>query len=73
MLAALARALRLSADERDYLHRVAGHSAPDRVTTSQHVSPALLRVLERLFDTPALIISAWARRWSRTTRSIPVR
>ncbi|NRQ32195.1 helix-turn-helix domain-containing protein [Nonomuraea sp. NN258] len=57
MLASLARALRLSGDERDYLFRLAGHHAPDRVTAATHVAPALLRVLDRLDDTPALILS----------------
>jgi transcriptional regulator with XRE-family HTH domain len=58
MLAALARALRLTADERDYLFRVAGHNAPDRVALDTHVAPALMRVLDRLHDTPALILSS---------------
>lgn len=58
MLASIARALRLTADERDYLHRVAGHSAPDRSANLDFVAPALLRVLDRLTDTPALILSA---------------
>ncbi|QAY59491.1 XRE family transcriptional regulator [Microbacterium protaetiae] len=57
MLAALARALRLTDDERDYLFRTAGHSAPDRRSSLPHVAPALLRVLDRLEDTPALILS----------------
>lgn len=57
MLASLARALRLSDDERDYLFRMAGHSAPDRAAASAHVSPALQRVLDRLDDTPALVLS----------------
>ncbi|MBF0817381.1 XRE family transcriptional regulator [Microbacterium paludicola] len=57
MLAALARSLRLGADERDYLFRVAGHAAPDRFDAATHVAPALLRVLDRLDDTPALILS----------------
>ncbi|GAA4157366.1 helix-turn-helix transcriptional regulator [Gryllotalpicola daejeonensis] len=57
MLAALARALRLSDDERDYLFRVAGHAAPDRSSGLPHVAPALLRVLDRLEDTPAMILS----------------
>ena len=57
MLASLARALRLTRDERDYLYRVAGHSAPDAVAATEHVAPALLRVLDRLSDTPALILS----------------
>jgi transcriptional regulator with XRE-family HTH domain len=58
MLTALARALRLTADERDYLFRVAGHSAPDRSAGRDHVAPGLLRVLDRLTDTPAMILTA---------------
>ena len=58
MLGALARALRLSPDERDYLHRVAGHSAPDRTVATDYVAPALLRVLDRLDDTPAMVLNA---------------
>jgi transcriptional regulator with XRE-family HTH domain len=58
MLTALARALRLTGDERDYMFRVAGHSAPDRVAGSDHIAPGLRRVLDRLTDTPALILSA---------------
>ena len=58
MLASLARALRLSADERDYLYRVAGHHVPDRRDlTRDYVAPALLRVLDRLDDTPAMVLS----------------
>lgn len=58
MLASLARALRLTLDERDYVYRVAGHSAPDRLSNPDYVAPGLLRVLDRLTDTPALILSA---------------
>ncbi len=57
MLASLARALRLTTDERDYLFRVAGHNPPAAVTAASHVAPALLRVLDRLDDTPAMILS----------------
>jgi len=56
-LGALARALRLTGDERDYLYRVAGHSAPDQITATEHVAPALQRVLDRLTDTPALVLT----------------
>ncbi|MBT2523052.1 helix-turn-helix transcriptional regulator [Arthrobacter sp. ISL-28] len=57
MLASLSRALRLTADERDYLYRSAGHAVPDRLSASEHVAPALQRVFDRLADTPALVIS----------------
>lgn len=58
MLSALARALRLTVDERDHLYRLAGHNAPRRTFEDGHVAPALLRVLDRLEDTPAMIMSA---------------
>jgi transcriptional regulator with XRE-family HTH domain len=58
MLGSLARALRLTPDERDYLHRVAGHTAPDRAARDDYVAPGLLRVLDRITDSPALILDA---------------
>lgn len=58
MLASLARALRLTAGERDYLFQVAGHNPPSPASAvAVHVAPALLRVLDRLEDSPALILS----------------
>lgn len=57
MLAALSRALRLTVEERDYMFRLAGHGVPRRMPLESHVAPALLRVLDRLEDTPALILS----------------
>jgi len=57
MLSSLARALRLTGDERDYFFQLAGHTAPVAVSGGTHVPPALLRVLDRLADTPALILS----------------
>ena len=58
MLAALARALRLTGSERDYLFQTAGHNPPASVAAATHVAPPLLRVLDRLSDTPALILSS---------------
>ena len=61
MLASLARALRLTSSERDYLYRTAGQNPPGPASASAmtpHVAPALLRVLDRLADTPALILSS---------------
>ncbi|GHF12415.1 XRE family transcriptional regulator [Streptomyces spiralis] len=56
MMVALARALRLTLDERDHLFRLTGHSAPARFHRSEHVGPALMRVMDRL-DAPALVVS----------------
>ncbi|WP_316773273.1 helix-turn-helix transcriptional regulator [Streptomyces sasae] len=55
MLTALARALRLTEDERDHLFHLAGEEPPRREATSSHVRPGLLLVLDRLHDTPALV------------------
>ncbi|MGW7240878.1 helix-turn-helix transcriptional regulator [Streptomyces sp. NPDC054804] len=55
MLTAMARALRLTEDERDHLFHLAGEEAPRREATSTHVRPGLLLVLDRLHDTPALV------------------
>ncbi|AQA06564.1 transcriptional regulator [Mycobacterium sp. MS1601] len=58
VLASLARALRLNLDERDHLFRLAGHNAPARRPASEQVSLATMRILERLQDTPAQVMSA---------------
>jgi transcriptional regulator with XRE-family HTH domain len=57
MLAAIARGLRLSLDERDHLFRLAGHAAPQRTRRTDHVDAGLMRVLDRLHDTPAQIMN----------------
>jgi transcriptional regulator with XRE-family HTH domain len=56
MLGAIARGMRMTLDERDHLFRLAGHAAPERTGRSEHVSPGLMRILERL-DCPAQIIT----------------
>src|SRR4051794_35781092 len=56
MLAAIARGLHLSLVERDHLFLLAGHSAPGRTTRSEHVEAGLMRVLDRLQDTPAQVL-----------------
>jgi hypothetical protein len=57
MIAAIARALRCSLDERDHLFHLAGQNAPTRMHRADHVDPAILRVLDRLEDTPAIVVS----------------
>lgn len=57
MLTAMARGLRLSSDERDHLFRLAGREAPRRTRRDGHIAPGLLWVLDRLDDTPALVLS----------------
>ncbi|WP_163554086.1 helix-turn-helix transcriptional regulator [Candidatus Frankia alpina] len=57
MLAAVARALRLTGDERDHLFHLAGEEPPRSQPTTEHVRPGLLLVLDRLTDTPAQVVS----------------
>ena len=56
MAAALARGLRLTLDERDHLFLLCGHRPAGRELRGEHVGPGLLRVLDRLADTPAQVI-----------------
>lgn len=57
MVAAIARSLRLSLDERDHLFVLAGHTAPHRSLRSDHVDPGVMRILDRLDETPAEVIT----------------
>jgi transcriptional regulator with XRE-family HTH domain len=57
MIASIAQGLHLSLDERDHLFRLAGQHPPARGATSEHISPGLLRILDRLDDTPAEIVT----------------
>ena len=66
MTTALARGLRLTLDERDHLFRLAGHPIPDRIARTDHVSPALMRVLDRLQDTPAMVVTDLAETLAQT-------
>ncbi|MFD7902798.1 helix-turn-helix transcriptional regulator [Kitasatospora sp. NPDC059722] len=56
MAAAIARGLRLTPEERDHLFLLCGHGAPQRQLRGEHVGPGLMRVLDRLQDTPAQIM-----------------
>ncbi|MFD0744619.1 transcriptional regulator [Phytohabitans flavus] len=57
MIASIAQGLHLSLDERDHLFRLAGHNPPTRGSTSEHISPGLLRIFDRLTDSPAEIVT----------------
>ena len=57
LLGALARALRLSDDERDHLFHLAGHRPPPADGTSRLARAGLLRMLDLLGDTPAMVLS----------------
>ncbi|MEW9528338.1 helix-turn-helix transcriptional regulator [Microbispora sp. NPDC049125] len=57
MLAAIARGLRLSLEERDHLFRLAGHATPRRAFRGDHINPGMMRIIDRLDDTPAQVVS----------------
>lgn len=57
MLAALARALRLTLDERDHLYYLAGRPLPPAGGSAAHVHPGMLDLLGRLTTTPAQVIT----------------
>lgn len=57
LLGALARALRLSDDERDHLFHLAGHRPPPADGVARLARAGLLRMLDLLGDTPALVLS----------------
>ena len=54
-LASLARAIRLTGDERDYLFRLAGQQPPEPRSPLAHVDPAMLYLLDALEHTPAQV------------------
>ncbi|SMH42221.1 Helix-turn-helix domain-containing protein [Rathayibacter oskolensis] len=57
MIASIAQGLHLSLGERDHVFRLAGHTPPPRGVAGDHIAPGLLRILDRLQDTPAEIIT----------------
>ncbi|MEU6718919.1 helix-turn-helix transcriptional regulator [Nonomuraea sp. NPDC046802] len=57
LLGALARALRLSDDERDHLFHLAGHRPPPADGVARLARAGLMRLLDLLGDTPALVLS----------------
>jgi transcriptional regulator with XRE-family HTH domain len=57
MIASIAQGLHLTIDERDHLFRLAGHTPPSRGSSSEHISPGMLRIFDRLADTPAEVVT----------------
>ncbi|MEU7885712.1 helix-turn-helix transcriptional regulator [Microbispora bryophytorum] len=55
---ALARALRLSDDERAYLFRLGGLQPPGPGTVPVHLTPSVQRMLDRLTGTPVAVFDA---------------
>ncbi|MEV7723670.1 helix-turn-helix transcriptional regulator [Streptomyces sp. NPDC087917] len=58
----LARALRLTGDERAHLFRLAGLVLPGPDTISAHITPGIQRMMDRLTGTPVAIFdAAWTQ------------
>lgn len=70
VLSALARALRLSEDEREYLYLLAGQPVPGPGKVPAHISPSVRRLLDQLDGTPLIVCDAswnlllWNPLWS---------
>ncbi|HEY4096474.1 MAG TPA: helix-turn-helix transcriptional regulator [Baekduia sp.] len=58
VLAPLARALRLTDDERAHLYRAAGQAPPSAGTIGRHLTPSVQRILDRLADVPVTVLDA---------------
>jgi transcriptional regulator with XRE-family HTH domain len=58
VLSALARGLMLTADERDYLFRVAGESPPNVAGPGREITPGIRYLLDSLPETPAYVVDA---------------
>jgi transcriptional regulator with XRE-family HTH domain len=58
VLSALARALILTAAERDYLFRTAGSAPPDSEQPSREITPGIRHLLDSLTATPGYVVDA---------------
>ncbi|MET8041972.1 helix-turn-helix transcriptional regulator [Micromonospora sp. NPDC005215] len=70
MLAALARGLRLSLAERDHLFQLAGHAIPHRAVRADHVNPGMMRILDRMHDTPAQVVNHLGETLAQTAPAV---
>ena len=70
VLGALARALRLTDDERDHLFRLGGQPLPTSGQVRSHLTPGVHRLLDRLEGVPVAVydagwhLVAWNRWWA---------
>jgi hypothetical protein len=58
VLSALARALMLTTDEREYLFRVAGQAPPQAARPSREITPGIRSLLDGMPTTPAYVVDA---------------
>ncbi|GAA2189199.1 helix-turn-helix transcriptional regulator [Micromonospora lupini] len=70
MLTAVARALRLSASEREHLFALGGHAAPRRTPPDDRVGLAIRTIAEQLSDTPAIVFSRFGEALLQTPAAV---
>ncbi|MFC3505584.1 helix-turn-helix transcriptional regulator [Micromonospora krabiensis] len=70
MLAALARGLRLSLAERDHLFQLGGFPVPRHAVRADHVNPGMMRILDRLQDTPAQVVNHLGETLAQTAPAV---
>jgi transcriptional regulator with XRE-family HTH domain len=58
VLMAVARALLLTADEREYLFRLADENPPPAAAPSREITPGIRNLLDSLVETPAYVVDA---------------
>jgi transcriptional regulator with XRE-family HTH domain len=58
ILGALARALMLTGDEREYLYRLAGEAPPPAAGLVREISPGIRSLLDSMPETPAYVVDA---------------
>jgi hypothetical protein len=58
VLASLARALRVTDQERDHLYRVGGVAVPTRTMVPRHITPGVQHIVDRLSEVPVSVFSA---------------
>ena len=72
MVASIAQGLHLTREERDHLFRLAGHQPPPREASGDHISPGMLRILDRLTDTPAEVVTELGETLRQTPLGVAV-
>jgi transcriptional regulator with XRE-family HTH domain len=70
MLAALARGLRLSLEERDHVFQLAGYATPARTIRSDHLNPGMLRIFDGLETAAAQVVSRLGETLQQTRLSV---
>ena len=58
VLTAIARALLLTTDEREYLFRLADENPPPAASPSREITPGIRNLLDSLVETPAYVVDA---------------